>query len=590
MAQVLTAQQLNDIAKSSGYKGGSFSSVGLPTSPTPVSPAPMTTPQPSPVQANPNANYFNQTPGQTPPVNTAQPSPTTVNATPYTGNSIVDALNQGGQASDFASRSKLAQTYGIQNYTGTADQNTQLLNKYRGALSTLQSSGQPAPTTGGSASQTINQATGGYTPIPQVNPIDTLLTQDKGYQDLLKVYSDYTNSQNQQKSLVDTYTQMTKDAGIESLNTQLMDAKKIIDGTEQDIRNEISAVGGFATESQVQGLAAARNKTLIQNYNTLLQTKQNAIDNINTMIGLSSQDRTYAQQQFENQLNIQQQLNTYRDKFVNNAKESYNAIVQAQGYSGLYNAVKNSPTDMALVEKTLGLAPGQLAQMATYQKPLTAIESAELENKQLQNKKLRGELNGSGASKVLSISEAKELGVPYGTTQAQAIAMGITPGIDEATQKAIAKVQSTNEYKTISGVLPAIQSLKAYKDAITTYGTTESLSGQGKGTLAGTYGNALATWKSLAGLGALSGADFTLAENAVPETGFFQRKSTMVGKIDASLKNATDQAEALTKRLISANPEAAPVINGQLIDALKAAYPDKNYTLSPDGKEVVELK
>lgn len=381
MANVLTAQQLNDIAKSSGYTGGSFSSVGLPTQPTPA------TPTPTPIQPAPIS--------QTPPVQTSQPSPTTVNATPYTGTSIVDALNQGGQASDFASRTKLAQQYGIQNYAGTADQNTQLLNKYKGALSTLQSSGQPAPTTGGTASQAVNQATGGYTPVPQINPIDTLLTQDKGYQDLLKVYSDYTNSQNQQKSLVDTYTQMTKDAGIEGLNTQLMNSKKIIDGTEQDIRNEISAVGGFATESQVQGLAAARNKTLIQNYNTLLQTKQNAMDNINTMIGLSGQDRQYAQQQFENQLNVQKQINDYRDKFVNNAKESYNAIVQAQGYGGLYNAVKNSPTDMALVEKTLGLAPGQLAQMATYQKPLTEKEKLDVENQKLQNQKLKQEI-GAG--------------------------------------------------------------------------------------------------------------------------------------------------------------------------------------------------
>jgi hypothetical protein len=583
MATALTQDQLNAIAKQSGYSG-TFSNVGL---------APATSAQSPTIQpgTNPNANYFSQTTQSlTPAVNTSQPSPSTVNATPYTGNSIVDALSQSGQASDFASRSKLAQQYGIQGYTGTADQNTQLLQKYKGGFQQAQQSGVEAPKTQGLGSSMVNSFTGGPSQMPSVNPLDTIMSQDKGYQDLLKLYGDYTSSQNQQKSLTDTYSQMIKDSGVEGLDAQLVNSKKIIDGTEQDIRNEISAVGGFGTESQVQALAGARNKTLIQNYNQLLATRDNALNRINTMIGLSQQDRQYAQSQFENQLNFQTQINQYRDKFVNNAKEAYNAVIQAQGYGGLYNALKGSPTDLALAEKTLGLGQGQLAQMATYQKPLTQEEQLRNKNLELQNKKLTKELSGgSGGSKVLSISDAKALGVPYGTTEAQAIAMGITPGVDEARDKAIAKAQATPEYKTISGVLPAIQSLKAYKDAINTYGTTEKVNGEGKGTLAGTYGNALATWKSLAGLGALSGADFTLAENAVPETGFFNRKSTMIGKIDASLTNAVSQAEALTKRLISANPEAAPVINVQLIDALKAAYPEKNYTLSPDGMEVIEL-
>ena len=43
-------------------------------------------------------------------------------------NSIVDYLTSKGQASDYNSRAKLAQSQGIQNYTGTAEQNTQLLS------------------------------------------------------------------------------------------------------------------------------------------------------------------------------------------------------------------------------------------------------------------------------------------------------------------------------------------------------------------------------------------------------------------------------------------------------------------------------
>ena len=57
----------------------------------------------------------------------------------YTGTSIVDYLKSVGQASDFTSRTALATQYGIQNYTGTAEQNTQLLNtlnKPSGGLTT----------------------------------------------------------------------------------------------------------------------------------------------------------------------------------------------------------------------------------------------------------------------------------------------------------------------------------------------------------------------------------------------------------------------------------------------------------------------
>lgn len=49
----------------------------------------------------------------------------------YTGNSIVDYLKSIGVDSSFANRKKLAQKYGIKNYTGTAAQNTQLLNAIR---------------------------------------------------------------------------------------------------------------------------------------------------------------------------------------------------------------------------------------------------------------------------------------------------------------------------------------------------------------------------------------------------------------------------------------------------------------------------
>ncbi|WP_221639481.1 N-acetylmuramoyl-L-alanine amidase [Listeria booriae] len=62
-----------------------------------------------------------------------QPSP----QKPSAGGSIVDYLNSKGQNSSFAARKVLAAKHGIANYTGTAAQNTALLNKLK--------AGTPAP-------------------------------------------------------------------------------------------------------------------------------------------------------------------------------------------------------------------------------------------------------------------------------------------------------------------------------------------------------------------------------------------------------------------------------------------------------------
>lgn len=59
----------------------------------------------------------------------------------YTGTSIVDYLKSVGKDSSFAARKQYAAQYGISGYTGTAAQNTQLLNLMRGGSAPAASSG-----------------------------------------------------------------------------------------------------------------------------------------------------------------------------------------------------------------------------------------------------------------------------------------------------------------------------------------------------------------------------------------------------------------------------------------------------------------
>ena len=50
----------------------------------------------------------------------------------YEGVSIVDYLKSVGQPTDYASRAKIAASKGISGYSGSAQQNTLLLNMLRG--------------------------------------------------------------------------------------------------------------------------------------------------------------------------------------------------------------------------------------------------------------------------------------------------------------------------------------------------------------------------------------------------------------------------------------------------------------------------
>ncbi|MFK4998140.1 DUF3597 family protein [Bacillus sp. N9] len=52
-----------------------------------------------------------------------------------TSGSIVDYMNSNGMDSSFANRKKLAEQYGITPYSGTADQNLRLLNRLKNAES-----------------------------------------------------------------------------------------------------------------------------------------------------------------------------------------------------------------------------------------------------------------------------------------------------------------------------------------------------------------------------------------------------------------------------------------------------------------------
>lgn len=315
-------------------------------------------------------------------VNTGQPSPSTTNVQPgsaATGlqmpnaNAAPSGLNFAqGQAANLANPPKYDAQGNL--VPGTGGLSAQ-------GFSNAQASGQSAPQDAGSA----KTAMAGFTPSApidnskQIAAVNSALSADPGYQQLLADQAAFNSAANQSQSLTQTYTDLMAQAGIPALQTQAMNMNTIINGTEDDIRKEVQAAGGFATNSQVLGLASARNKTLIQNYNNLEQTITNAQNNVNTMIGLAQQDKQMALQTITTKLNIDQQVFDTQQKMQAAAKEGYNTILNAVGVSGLLTSLNNDPASISLAEQTLGLQPGQLTQLGqiqTNQTNLKAIQAA----------------------------------------------------------------------------------------------------------------------------------------------------------------------------------------------------------------------
>jgi hypothetical protein len=424
-----------------------------------------------------------------------------------------------------------------------------LAQKYQQAKAQSDASGIGAPATKGQANPMMPTVT-----APEPSPLTDVVETDTNFDSIFAQFDDYFSPPKQKQSLLQEYKGLEKSLGINALNEELLNSKRIIEGTEDDIRSEVQAVSGFATDSQVMALANARNKSLVKNYNYLLESRDSAMTQLNTMMNLSIQDRQMAEQEFDRKMNFAFKVAEFKDRAVNNAREAYNNVIRNVGYAGLYKSLQQDPSSIPVVEKTLGMKAGQLQGLASYTPPADPKEALQIEGLRLDNAKKRQELNAT------------------------------VGGVDE---KTMGKIQASPEYKTINGVLPAIQALASYKEAINKYGGSETFSGTGKGELAGTYGNAIAAWKTLAGLGALSGADFALAENAVPSTGFFQRNSTMKAKLNASIDNAIQQAQNLTTRLTQNYPGAKDNLTTQLDYAKAIAYPDK-FKVGPDG-QVYEL-
>ena len=132
----------------------------------------------------------------------------------YQGVSIVDYLKSVGQPSDFASRKIFAQQQGISNYTGSAQQNTQLLNTLK--------SGTIIPTT----TQTTTPReipVVGQPGVPQVasttTPTETSGTGDPQLDGVLQIVQTMIDTMKQKGQMINPKVEITPERVAEFMST-----------------------------------------------------------------------------------------------------------------------------------------------------------------------------------------------------------------------------------------------------------------------------------------------------------------------------------------------------------------------------------
>lgn len=274
-------------------------------------------------------------------VNTSQPSPFTANATPYTQGNIQQETNPPPPNPD-----KIE-----------APATTPQGAKYQAAFNQLQSSGGAAPTNPGEARVAVSKATAQNTPQQEYKPSPTFMQYgDPIMQQFIQSAIASQQEVTDKGYLVQNMKQVMSNQ-LSQIDQKAMNLKNIIEGTDDDIRKEIAKAGGFATESQVQALAASRNKDLIRQYNSLEIQRQGMQQQLSANVQLAELDRQYAKDKYDNSLQV---FNMYKT-IDSNAQQSLDKLVSNVGYTGLAAAYGGDPYSLSLAEQKLGLPQGSLS-------------------------------------------------------------------------------------------------------------------------------------------------------------------------------------------------------------------------------------
>ena len=281
--------------------------------------------------------------------------------------------------------------------------------KYEEAFNDAKASGVTSPTDYTGASSMYK------TFIPdQPSQAGDFVSQDPYLNTVMKGYQDYMSQENQRTSLVQEYQNLLKSSGIEGIDAELINMKKVIEGSEDDLRTEITKAGGFATDSQVMALTNARNKQLIKNYNTLLDTRSSKESYLNNMMNLTAQDRQAADKRFEMMTNFGLKMVEINQTMKKNAIDTIDRVAKTMGWDGVYQSTGGNAQLISQIERTYGMPQGSLAIAAQrdYDKRIADEQEKawNVQYKALQSEKLSQDIDFATEDRPLDTQE-KQLGI-----------------------------------------------------------------------------------------------------------------------------------------------------------------------------------
>ncbi len=256
-------------------------------------------------------------------------------------------------------------------------------NPSKAAFDQMKASGTAAPQDSASGVSGANSATTASTPTPapQIPPVVTSFLQSPSALDIQNQLKQQLMPQATTDELNAQIQAVNTDKTIlAGLNTQYMNIQTVMAGSKSDIASEIAAAGGFVTESQIDALTVSRNQTLLKQSAQLQNLITSANQTVANDTSLLTDEKDMAATAFNENLSTYQAAQTQYNNGLNAAKDSFNAIITAVGYNGLYTSLMQTGGAQAVnhAEQVLGLSGGQLQGLGVAQ--TAAMGSADIKS------------------------------------------------------------------------------------------------------------------------------------------------------------------------------------------------------------------
>lgn len=170
--------------------------------------------------------------------------------------------------------------------------------------------------------------------------------------------------------------------GIPSAQADLINTQTLINGTVDDIRAEVQAAGGFATESQIQGLAATRNISLAKHLTNVQNSLQIAQGQLSMDVASFQGDQSVAMQTFNTRVANDQTILSVFKNAQTQSVDMYKNLVTNIGYQQLaQNLQSQDPSGQSLRDASAVLGidltnPRVVRNAETYRERTLSLSAA----------------------------------------------------------------------------------------------------------------------------------------------------------------------------------------------------------------------